>query len=57
MDKAQIIELLREYKKLVQKHFDLDRLVLFGSYSRGEQNTDSDSGFLANVLETGLVIE
>ena len=100
MDNREIIEKLTNYKLLVSKHFDIDELVLYGSYAKGTQNADSDidvavvvnsidqdfftyapllwklkreiddriepilieknsdeSGFLKEVLETGLIIK
>ncbi len=100
MDNREIIDKLINYKVLVSKHFDLEELVLYGSYAKGTQNADSDidvavvvnsidqdfftyapllwklkreiddriepilieknrdeSGFLKEVLETGLIIK
>ena len=42
MDNREIIEKLTNYKLLVSKHFDIDELVLYGSYAKGTQNADSD---------------
>lgn len=42
MGKREVIKKLRLYKLLVSGHFDLDKLILFGSYSKGTQRTDSD---------------
>lgn len=42
MDKNEAIKLAGEYKNLVRKHFDVEEVVLFGSYSKGTQNEDSD---------------
>jgi uncharacterized protein len=42
MDKDEIIKKLKDYKILIQSYFDLDKLILFGSYSRNEQTEDSD---------------
>ncbi|MBP6977951.1 MAG: nucleotidyltransferase domain-containing protein [Bacteroidales bacterium] len=33
---------VEEYSLLGRKHFDLDKVVLFGSYARGESNENSD---------------
>jgi uncharacterized protein len=100
MANREIIDKLTNYKLLVSKHFDIDELVLYGSYAKGTQNADSDidvavvvnsidqdfftyapllwklkreiddriepilieknsdeSGFLKEVLETGLIIK
>jgi predicted nucleotidyltransferase len=99
MGQREVIKKLRQYKLLVSCHFDLDKLVLFGSYAKGTQRSDSDidvaivvnsvnsdfftyapllwklrlevdnriepvlfvngqddSGFLQNILKTGLII-
>ncbi len=42
MDKSEVIKKLKRYKLLVSEHFDIDSLVLFGSYAKGNQNDDSD---------------
>jgi uncharacterized protein len=42
MDKSQVINLLIQYKTLLLKHFDLDKLILFGSYANGNPNLNSD---------------
>ena len=42
MDKGEVIEKLLKYKMLVSQHFDIDRIVLFGSYAKGNQREDSD---------------
>jgi predicted nucleotidyltransferase len=42
MGKREVIKKLRLYKLLVSGHFDLDKLILFGSYAKGTQRTDSD---------------
>ena len=42
MDNREIITKLTNYKLLVSKHFDIDQLVLFGSYAKGTQKADSD---------------
>ena len=100
MDKREVIDKLVKYKLLVSRHFDLDKIILFGSYAKGNAREDSDidvaiivnsigqdfftyapllwklrreiddriepvliernhdeSGFLHEILKTGLVIE
>lgn len=42
MDKREVIDKLSKYKILVSKHFDIDKVVLFGSYAKGNQKDDSD---------------
>jgi predicted nucleotidyltransferase len=42
MGKREVIKKLRLYKLLVSGHFDLDKMILFGSYAKGTQRTDSD---------------
>lgn len=42
MGKREVIRKLRLYKLLVSSHFDVDKLILFGSYAKGTQRTDSD---------------
>lgn len=42
MDNCEILTILSNYKVLVSKHFDVDKVVLYGSYAKGNQHTDSD---------------
>ncbi|NJK94896.1 MAG: nucleotidyltransferase domain-containing protein [Bacteroidales bacterium] len=42
MDKREVVNKLTDYKILLTKHFDLDKLILFGSYAKGSQREDSD---------------
>lgn len=53
MDKREIINKLLKYKLLLSKHFDLDRLILFGSYAKGNPGIDSDIdvAIIVNKLE------
>lgn len=42
MDKTEVIEKLKRYKSLVEKHFDLYKMMLYGSYAGGAQTEESD---------------
>jgi uncharacterized protein len=42
MGQKDVIKKLKQYKFLVSDHFDIDKIVLFGSYARGKQREDSD---------------
>lgn len=42
MDKKEVIAKLLKYKSLVSSHFDIDKVILFGSYAKGNQREDSD---------------
>lgn len=42
MDKNEVITIVSRYKVLVSKHFDIENMILFGSYARGSQKEDSD---------------
>lgn len=42
MGKREVIKKLRQYKLLISQHFDIDKVILFGSYARGSQRADSD---------------
>ena len=42
MDNSEIINKLVNYKLLVSKYFDVDQVVLYGSYARGNEREDSD---------------
>ena len=51
MDKATVIEHVRKYAELVRRHFDVQSIVLFGSYVRGTAHEYSDID-VAVVLES-----
>lgn len=42
MDKKELIEKLTQYKSLLARHFDLDCIILYGSYAKGTQRDESD---------------
>ena len=42
MDKAEAIRLAEKYAAAVKASFDYSRIILFGSYAKGNQNEDSD---------------
>ena len=42
MDKSEVVNIVSKYKVLVSKHFDVENIILFGSYAKGNQNDDSD---------------
>jgi predicted nucleotidyltransferase len=42
MGKREVIKILRQYKLLLSEHFDVDKVILFGSYASGNQHADSD---------------
>lgn len=44
--KDQILMFLTQNKDLFHDKYHIIRIGLFGSYARGEQNTDSDIDFL-----------
>jgi predicted nucleotidyltransferase len=42
MDKREAIEIAERYASLVKSKFDYVKIVLFGSYAKGNFNEDSD---------------
>ena len=42
MDQKEALRKARKYKVLIQKHFDLDKLYLYGSYANQTNKADSD---------------
>ena len=42
MDKAEVITILKIYKKLLSQYMSFDKMILFGSYARGSQREDSN---------------
>lgn len=50
--RKEIIDHLRQHKKTLKEQFKITRIALFGSYSKGEENADSDIDILYE-LEAG----
>lgn len=44
--KEDILGFLRKNKVFLKKEFDVDKIMLFGSYARGEARNDSDIDLL-----------
>jgi len=42
MDKTTAIKCVRQYAEIVKKHFDVEKIILYGSYSRDSSRKDSD---------------
>jgi len=42
MDKNELIIKLKEFKEQVKRKYGVEKIILFGSYSRGIANEDSD---------------
>ena len=42
MDRNEAIDVVRRYSDVVRTHFDVDKIVLFGSYASGHQREYSD---------------
>lgn len=53
MDNSEIITKISKYKLLVSKYFDIDKVVLFGSYAKGNQHeySDIDVAIIVNSLQ------
>jgi predicted nucleotidyltransferase len=42
MDKNDAIKLVKQYASAIQSKFDFNRIILFGSYAKGNFHEDSD---------------
>jgi uncharacterized protein len=42
MDKIEAINKVKQYKLLLQEHFSIDKMYLFGSYAKDTNGEDSD---------------
>ena len=42
MDKANVLNIAHKYAEVVKNSFDFQKLILFGSYAKGNQREDSD---------------
>ena len=55
MDKEKVRQLVKEYSKLVVANMIVNKIILYGSYARGNAREDT-SGFLNDILEYGEVV-
>jgi uncharacterized protein len=53
MDKREVVKKIANYKVLIAKHFDIDKIILFGSYAKGNQREDSDIDVAVIVNSVG----
>jgi len=42
MDKATAVKCVKQYAEVVRRHFNVDKIILFGSYSKDVAYKDSD---------------
>lgn len=45
------LKILRQYKPALKEKYNVDKIGVFGSYSRGEQKEDSDIDVLVEFFE------
>jgi len=54
LTKEEILEFLRANKDLLKKKFDVDNIILFGSYARDEATPESDVDILIESKKKGF---
>ncbi len=42
MDKNEVITKIKRFRHILNEHFDIKKVFLFGSYAKGTSNEDSD---------------
>jgi len=42
MDKTTAVKCVKQYAELVKRHFNVEKIILFGSYSKDVAHKDSD---------------
>ncbi len=53
LTREEALALVRRYKAVIRPRFDVEpRVLMFGSYSKGNANADSDIEFLLMVTES-----
>jgi predicted nucleotidyltransferase len=55
MDKSEVVTMLVKYKVLISEHFDIDSVILYGSYARGNphEESDIDVAVVVNSIDEG----
>jgi len=58
MDRKEIINKLKEYKKLLLPYYDLYKLILFGSYASGtaKEYSDIDVAVIVNSVNEDFFV-
>ena len=51
MNEKEIIDIIRKEKKYLQENFGLRSIGLFGSYAKGQQESDSDIDMIVELAE------
>lgn len=53
MDKATAVERVKEYTEIVKRHLNVDKVILYGSYSRdaAHKESDIDVAVVLNYIE------
>lgn len=54
LDKTQIVEFLASHKSELKLRFGVERIGVFGSFVRGEQNDDSDIDIAVEIFGDNL---
>jgi len=50
MDNAEAIKKVKKYKRLLSQHMQFDKMIIFGSYAKGNEHKDSD-------VDVAIVVE
>lgn len=51
LTKEEIISFLRQNKNYLREHFHINKIAIFGSFARDEQNVNSDIDLLIEIEE------
>lgn len=54
ISKEEILDFLRKNKELLKKKYDVEKIMLFGSYARDEATSDSDIDILIESKKKGF---
>jgi predicted nucleotidyltransferase len=54
MNKDLILKIVAEHKHELKEKFGVERIALFGSYARGEENPKSDIDFVIELSKPDL---
>jgi uncharacterized protein len=57
MDKTDALNIARKYASAVNKNFNYSRIILFGSYAKGNYNDDSDIDIAVVFKDYGNLID
>ncbi len=56
MDRQKVLNILREYKPILEKNYGVVKLGIFGSVARGDMKEDSDVDIVVEIKDLDPIV-